>query len=100
MYKFFWGNKFVVVSIGTIMFMCGILASTYYFTKIKVYEDSVTNERIAIEEPISSQLPEEEIAFLEEYVIGQWRFSEQIISLDENKNTHYNTTSNFSDIGV
>lgn len=100
MYKLKGYKKFAVMSISTIMFMCGVLISTYYYTKIKVYGDSGSNEIVAAEEPISDQLPDEEIAFLEDYVFGQWRFVEQIFSLDESENSHYNTTSNFSDIGV
>jgi len=69
MYKLKGDKKFAVMSISTIMFMCGVLISTYYYTKIKVYGDSGSNEIVAAEEPISDQLPDEEIAFLEDYVL-------------------------------
>ena len=46
------------------------------------------------------ELTEEEEKFLQEYLYGQWRFSERIIEIDENNNFNYNSFPNISDIGV
>lgn len=70
-------------------------------------EDSVEKEPECSDdetEPLpkndTDTLSEEDRAFLEEHVYGQWRFSNRIVELDENRNIHYGATSNISDVGV
>lgn len=72
-----------------------------------VQEDSIEKEPECSEdetEPLpkdeTDTLSEEDRAFLEEHVYGQWRFSNRVVEIDENNNIHYGATANISDVGV
>lgn len=45
-------------------------------------------------------LTEEDEEFLEKHLFGQWEFSDRLIALDEDRNRHIGTISNFSSLGI
>lgn len=59
-----------------------------------------SSEEESIQEEETDALSEEDRAFLEEHIYGQWRFADRIVELDQNNNIHNGGISNISDVGI
>lgn len=65
-----------------------------------IQEEELIPEEKSVPEEETDALSEEDRAFLEEHIYGQWRFADRIVELDQNNNIHNGGISNISDVGV